>query len=167
LPPPPLSPAGVPLADAGTRILAYLIDLALLSAVTTVIALPVAFVVMFKVIFPAQDDSFSGVVLPMLLLEAGIVLFVLLAYYLYAVEYMLRSGQTIGKRLMKIRVVPLDPSRRLTRWMATKRYLVEWGVGVIVPLFHYLDGLWLVWDKPYQQTLHDKAAGTVVVKVSP
>ena len=29
-----------------------------------------------------------------------------------------------------------------------------------------VDGLWQLWDKPYLQTLHDKAAQTVVVKVS-
>jgi hypothetical protein len=29
-----------------------------------------------------------------------------------------------------------------------------------------IDGFWQLWDKPFQQTLHDKAAQTVVVKVS-
>jgi uncharacterized RDD family membrane protein YckC len=159
----------VPLADFGTRVLAYLIDIALLSAVTTVIAIPVFAVFLFRVMPDQPDvaDPFADIIGPMLLLEAGLVAFILLLYYVYAVEYMHRSGQTIGKRLMKIRVVPLDPARRLTRGMAAKRYLVEYGVGVIVPFFHYLDGLWLLWDKPYQQTLHDKAARTVVVKVSP
>ena len=38
---------------------------------------------------------------------------------------MYRSGQTVGKRAMKIRVVPIDPAATLTRAMAAKRYLVE------------------------------------------
>jgi hypothetical protein len=29
-----------------------------------------------------------------------------------------------------------------------------------------VDGLWQLWDKPFQQCLHDKAAGTVVVKLT-
>ncbi|MEU3454082.1 hypothetical protein ABZ671_10820 [Micromonospora sp. NPDC006766] len=29
------------------------------------------------------------------------------------------------------------------------------------------DGFWQLWDKPWQQCLHDKFAGTVVVKVAP
>jgi hypothetical protein len=34
------------------------------------------------------------------------------------------------------------------------------------PLAGFGDGLWQLWDKPWQQCLHDKFAGTVVVKVS-
>ena len=79
---------------------------------------------------------------------------------------LLRSGQTIGKKALKIRVVPLDPAATLTRGMLAKRYLIEFVVGVVVPFFQYLDGLWQLWDKPYLQTLHDKVAETVVIKVS-
>ena len=68
---------------------------------------------------------------------------------------------------MKLRVIPLDPSARLTRGMAAKRWLVQYAAGTILPLFTYLDGLWQLWDKPFLQTLHDKFAETVVIKVSP
>ena len=68
---------------------------------------------------------------------------------------------------MKIKVVPLAPGATLTRGMAAKRYLVEFPGGIFVPFFSYVDGLWQLWDKPYQQTLHDKFAQTVVVKVAP
>jgi hypothetical protein len=64
-------------------------------------------------------------------------------------------------------VIPLDPADRLTRGMAAKRWLVQYVAGTILPLFSYLDGLWQLWDKPYLQTLHDKFAQTVVIKVSP
>jgi uncharacterized RDD family membrane protein YckC len=167
-----VSPAGVPLADFGTRVLAYLIDSAVLTIPTMVIALPAFFVVMFRAMSdPALvngDPTWAlDLVGPMLLLELGLVLFVLVIYYFYAVEYMHRTGQTLGKKLMKIRVVPIDPARRLTRGMAARRYLVFCVVGTIVPFFGLLDCLWLLWDKPYLQTLHDKAAETIVVKVSP
>jgi hypothetical protein len=46
------------------------------------------------------------------------------------------------------------------------RYLIEFVAATFVPFLPYLDGLWQLWDKPYQQTLHDKAAKTVVIKVS-
>ena len=39
-------------------------------------------------------------------------------------------------------------------------------VGAVVPFLSWLDGLWQLWDKPYQQCLHDKVAQTVVVKVN-
>jgi len=173
--PPPLSPGGRPLADFGTRLLAYLIDSLLVSAVMMVIILPATFVFVFAQL-PEQTFTYrpdqppldlGALFLPFLLFEAGVIALLLAAYYVYYVEMMRRSGQTFGKKAMKIQVVPLDPAATLTRGMAAKRYLVEFVGGVLIPLFSYLDGFWQLWDKPYQQTLHDKAAGTVVVKVFP
>ncbi len=166
----------MPLADFATRLLAYMIDMALLTSVAFLLAIP-AFIVLLSRLpetatytDTAQPDFsivFDDFFLPALLLELGLVVVMMLLYYFYAVEYMHRSGQTLGKKAMKIRIVPIDPGRTLTRGMAAKRYLVEYPGGMFLPGFSYLDGLWQLWDKPYQQTLHDKFARTVVVKVSP
>jgi uncharacterized RDD family membrane protein YckC len=163
----------VPLADFGARLAAYVIDVALLGVASIIVAVPAAIVLFRSLPDPDQfayDDSprrvLTEFVAPLLLFEAGLFVFILVAYYFYAVEYMHHSGQTLGKKAMKIRVVPIDPRLTLTRGMAAKRYLVEYGGGAVVPFFSYLDGLWQLWDKPYQQTLHDKVARTVVVKVS-
>jgi uncharacterized RDD family membrane protein YckC len=176
--PPPLAPDGRPLADFGTRLLAYLIDSAIVSAVTMVVALPAVFLFFSSRTnrFIGQDPTFveddpgrffTEVFGPILLLEAGLFAFVLVVYYIYDVEMMYRSGQTVGKRVMKIRVVPIAPGARLTRLMAVKRYVIQIPGGVFVPFFSWLDGLWQLWDKPYLQTLHDKVAQTVVIKVGP
>ncbi|MCA2213599.1 RDD family protein [Jidongwangia harbinensis] len=170
-PPPALSPGGQPLADFGTRLLAYLIDSAILFAVATLFATPVMFYFLLRWVDfsggPADPGAFFGeIVGPLLLVELGLIAVLLIAYYVYYVEMMHRSGQTVGKKLLGIRVVAADPARRLTRTMAAKRYLVEFVAGTFVPLFVYLDGLWQLWDSPLQQTLHDKAAQTVVIKVS-
>jgi uncharacterized RDD family membrane protein YckC len=178
-PPPALSPGGAPLADFGSRLLAAIIDGAILTGVAMVVVLPV-FLIFFLTrmtdVINSTDPTtgqpdpatvFSGVVLPLILLELGLVVFTLVIYYFYYVEMLFRSGQTAGKKALKIRIVPLDPSATLTRGMAAKRYLVEFGVSFLVPFFQYLDGLWQLWDKPYQQTLHDKFAQTVVIKVFP
>ncbi len=37
------------------------------------------------------------------------------------------------------------------------------GTVIAGGLFLLLDDLWPLWDKPWQQALHDKAAKTVVV----
>jgi uncharacterized RDD family membrane protein YckC len=178
-PPPALSPGGAPLADFGSRLLAALIDGAILTGVAMIIVLPVFFIVFFSRMTdvinstdpatgqPDPATVFSGFFLPLILLELGLIAFTLVIYYFYYVEMLFRSGQTVGKKALKIRIVPLDPSATLTRGMAAKRYLVEFGVSVLVPFFQYLDGLWQLWDKPYQQTLHDKFAQTVVIKVFP
>ena len=172
-PPPPLSPGGAPLADFGTRLAAYIIDRVILGIGSLIVLAPVLFVVLRSLPDPElyADNASGGLVfrdfvLPLLLVEAGFFVFLFIVYYLYFVEYMHRAGETLGKKMMKIRVMPIDPSARLTRGMAVKRYLVEFLAGSFVPFFSYLDGLWQLWDKPFQQTLHDKAAQTVVVKVS-
>ena len=160
-------------ADFGTRLLAYLIDAVLLGAVSLVFLIPAAVLVFRRLADPVvvYNDTdprplFADFLLPLLLLELGAFVLILVLRYLYEVEYMHRYGQTVGKRIMKIRVMPIDPSARLTRGMAVKRYLVQFVAVIFVPFLSLIDGLWQLWDKPFQQALHDKAAQTVVVKVS-
>ena len=167
--PPSLSPAGQPLADFGVRLLAYVIDMAILTAVAMALAIPV-FLIAFYTMAPEVDPQTGGFavgpfLLTFLFIELGFLLALLAAYYVYYVEMMYRSGQTVGKKAMKLRVVPIEPGATLTRGMAAKRYAVEFVGGMLIPFFSYLDGLWQLWDKPYLQTLHDKVAQTVVVKV--
>jgi len=177
-PPQPLAPDGRPLADFGTRLLSHLIDSAILSGIAAVVFVPVMFVAFFQLTDfsdledstgPAltADDLLADFFLPLVLIELGLFVLLLAGYYIYFVEMMYRTGQTVGKKAMKIRVVPLEPGATLTRGMAAKRYLIEFVAGAVVPFFYYVDGLWQLWDKPYLQTLHDKAAKTVVIKVAP
>ena len=161
----------MPLADFGTRLLAFVIDAVLLSVVSVVLFAPVAVLVFRRLdsseVYEGSDPApfFKDFFLPLLLLELGYFVLILVLRYLYEVEFMHGSGQTLGKRIMKIRVAPIDPSARLTRGMAVKRYLVQFVAVIFVPFLGLIDGLWQLWDKPFQQTLHDKAAQTVVVKV--
>ncbi|MFF3864343.1 RDD family protein [Micromonospora sp. NPDC001898] len=178
--PVPVSPGGQPLASFGDRLLAYLIDTALASVVAVVLFLPVFMIFAHRIFggidqahpagtyYAADAESFiTGFILPLLLAEAGLFVLMLGLYWLYHVEYLRRTGQTLGKKVMKIRVVPLDPTRTLDRGMAGRRYLVQFVGAMFVPGISYVDGLWQLWDKPWQQCLHDKFARTVVVKVAP
>ncbi len=99
--------------------------------------------------------------------------------------FMLKSrGQTLGKIVMGIRVIPVGGNLAtpgLSVETAGKRAGVLYGpqfiralavvpvVGTILSLvagvFMLLNVLWLLWDKPLQQALHDKVANTIVVKV--
>ena len=77
-------------------------------------------------------------------------------------------GQTIGKRVMKIKVVALPGRAPLSTGAAIKRaalYAVAPQVPGIGGIFALIDSLWLLWDKPHRQCLHDKVADTVVIKV--
>ncbi|MFG3705762.1 RDD family protein [Micromonospora sp. NPDC047670] len=177
--PPPLGPGGQPLAGFADRLLAALIDVGLSTLVAMVLFLP-AFLLFFwnmmddltrtnpdgTLVEPDPGAFMTDFFLPLLLLELGLFVLMLGFYWLYHVEYMKRTGQTFGKKVMKLRVVPLDPDRTLDRGMAGRRYAVQHVAAMFLPGLSYLDGLWQLWDKPWQQCLHDKFAGTVVVKVS-
>ena len=176
----PASPSGQPLAEFVDRLVAYIIDRIIIAAATLVVFLPLFFLALpwFRDLThdleranSGDDEAVGTAVGGFVLLICGlnVVLFGLgaIATYVYEVEMMFRSGQTVGKRVMKIQVVPLNPGVTLTRRMATKRWLVGNVATIVVPLFSYLDGLWQLWDKPFRQCLHDKFAETTVVKPQP
>jgi uncharacterized RDD family membrane protein YckC len=84
--------------------------------------------------------------------------------FAYEVPQLVKYGQTVGKRITKIRVRPLAEDRLPSMKEATIRFGVialggVFGQGV----FTLLDFLFPLWDKPWQQSLHDKAAKTIVV----
>ncbi|MDW3850608.1 RDD family protein [Micromonospora sp. BRA006-A] len=174
--PPPVAPNGQPLASFGDRLLAYLIDTAVAMAVTMALFLPVFFLVSVRMIDeieqagpngPDPAELWTGVLLPLFAAELGVLLLMLAFYWVYHVEYARRTGQTLGKKVMKLRIVPVQPDAELSRGTLGKRWVVEFAGGMFVPFLSYLDGFWQLWDKPWQQCLHDKFAGTVVVKVGP
>ncbi len=171
------------MADFLSRFVAYLIDSTLLSGLVGLIAIPLYLLLLqtkleeLSRLQVTQDASGSitagtsvstrGFFETLLVVYGALILISLIAHYLYFVEVLLRRGQTLGKKAMNIAVAPLDPGARLTRGIVAKRFLVEILVGSVVPFFTLIDALWQLRDQRYQQTLHDKFAKTVVVKVSP
>jgi uncharacterized RDD family membrane protein YckC len=80
-----------------------------------------------------------------------------LFYYLF---FWLRGGRTPGKMALGVRVVTVDGNnislgRAILRYFG---YLVSW------PLTLGIGYLWITWDRK-KQGLHDKIAGTCVIKV--
>jgi uncharacterized RDD family membrane protein YckC len=72
-------------------------------------------------------------------------------------------GHTLGMARMRLDAVeavegrtPIGPARAAIRSLAA-------GLLTIVPVAAFLDLLWPLWDRR-NQTLHDKAAGTVVLR---
>ena len=77
-------------------------------------------------------------------------------------EFRAATGQTIGKRMLGIRVYdfggsggPIGYGRAFIRWLGR----------IISGIPCYLGYLWMLWDKE-KQTWHDKLATTVVVPES-
>lgn len=160
------------LAGFGDRFLARMIDTLILGPAAVLLAF-VAVAIYLALPHPAlpepalpqapvRTDSAGLTALS----EVATLWFVLLlaATYLYDVELLYRRGQTVGKRAMGIRVVPSSPGRPLTRGSAAMRWLVGDVASFALPYFGLLDALWLLWDKPLRQCLHDKAARTIVIR---
>lgn len=73
-----------------------------------------------------------------------------------------RSGQTLGKKAAGIRVVRADDGGQISYGKAFFRWFISFVLNLVNPA-GLLDGLWPLWDER-NQTLHDKAAGTIVIK---
>ncbi|TVL91027.1 RDD family protein [Streptomyces sp. SAJ15] len=74
-----------------------------------------------------------------------------------------RFGTTIGKRCFGLRVVRLDDGDGLSLGRALWRWVCV-VVSCVVPVLGLVSGLRYLTDEPYHQCLHDKAAGSVVVR---
>ncbi|MEU3194230.1 RDD family protein [Streptomyces sp. NPDC006992] len=89
-----------------------------------------------------------------------------LVYFLYEGLMLTNSGQTVGKKLMRVRVAMLQNGAvpaGSPGWLRAAVYQIPPLVPCVGSLFWLVNVLFCTWDKPYQQCLHDKAARTVVV----
>lgn len=89
------------------------------------------------------------------IVDFGIILVVFCAP-LYA------SGQTLGKKIMKIKVIPLQGEEHLTIWQIFGREFLGKFVSMVVFGLGYF---WAIWDKE-KQTWHDKIVMTCVVSLN-
>ncbi|MET7622125.1 RDD family protein [Streptomyces sp. NPDC005408] len=76
-----------------------------------------------------------------------------------------RNGQTVGKRIMKIRVAMLNDGSVPDTPSSLMRAVVLWVPALVCCfcLWWIVIILTILTDKPYKQGLHDKAGKTVVV----
>jgi uncharacterized RDD family membrane protein YckC len=158
--------AAWPLASWGSRVAAWAID-----AVVLLIPIVVLFFVLVAgAVGISGDDDFAwGAAIGGLVLWVVLVAVVTL---LYAPVLMARqgsgNGQTLGKQMVGIRVVP-NGGEPMTFWPAAMREVVikALAVGVastfIPALPWFLDNLWPLWDDE-NRALHDMAASTHVVR---
>ena len=86
-----------------------------------------------------------------------------------------KSGQTVGNRVAASKVIDALTGSRVTLMQAVKRWgfvavysSLEFtgtrGASIVVSLFGLVDVLWPLYDAR-KQTLHDKFAGTLVVRL--
>ncbi|MFE2724579.1 RDD family protein [Kitasatospora sp. NPDC059327] len=142
-------PGMPPLGSWPNRILAQVIDYVLAQIVAVLLVLPFA---------SLGDRSGSA---GAFWLACGLLL-------IYDGVMLSRDGQTLGKKAMKVRVAMLIDGTTPTPAAAWTRSAVFILPAVIccAALWWLIDGLFGVFDKPYRQCVHDKAAKTVVVSTA-
>ncbi|MEW1545881.1 RDD family protein [Streptomyces tsukubensis] len=91
----------------------------------------------------------------------------LVAYVGYDTIMVSRTGQTVGKKLLKLRVAMLNDGSTPNTGAAFTRAAVLWVPALVCCfcVWWLIIIITILADKPYRQGLHDKAAKTVVVTV--
>ncbi|MDX3096159.1 RDD family protein [Streptomyces sp. ME19-03-3] len=140
-----------PLANRGRRLLARIVD-------ALIVGIPVYGL---TGLIWNYDYNTTGAVFSQSVIYAVV-------YLAYQVLMLTRYGQSLGKKLLRVRVGMLTDGAKPTTPAALKRESV-YSLVPIIPccgeIFWVIEVLWCVWDKPYRQCLHDKAGQTVVVSV--
>jgi uncharacterized RDD family membrane protein YckC len=142
-------------ADRGIRLVAFLLD----QVISVVVALPVIIALVTDIATEQafEDGGFSQT----LLVGAAITGVASLVWCWLTILYVFRNGQTIGKKVLGIKVVRADGSRASLSRIFWLRNVVN-TVLSIVPLYSIVDPLF-IFSETYQ-CLHDKLADTIVVK---
>ncbi|MEU2505532.1 RDD family protein [Streptomyces sp. NPDC007863] len=150
-----------PLAETGRRVLARLVDWAIIAVPLAVIGIP--FDIYDRATVDGDDFQATWTGGGQLVFQ----LLTIVAYVTYDTVLTAKNGQTLGKRLMKLRVAMLNDGSTPPMSQSLLRALVLWLPALIccACLWPLLILVLILVDKPYKQGLHDKAAKTVVVTV--
>ena len=134
------------IATTGKRLSAFFIDDIVVS-------------IFLLVIFYNQLSSFKDPATLILFLESNFLTFLFLRV-IYHTFFVWQNGMTVGKMMMKIKVVEMDTGYTPSFGVAFLRA----GFRVVSETVFYL-GYIMAYFNPMVQTLHDKLAKTVVVDV--
>ncbi|WP_107482052.1 RDD family protein, partial [Streptomyces sp. JHA26] len=154
-------------AGLGKRLAARLIDTVVLAGVTAVAAVPLGGRAIDHVNDKIDAAKLSGETVTVWLLDGttgtylGIVLAVLLLFgVVYEALPTARWGRTLGKRLLGLEVRDIEAHEPPSFGAALRRWLVYSVPGLLV--VGVVGVAWCLFDRPWHQCWHDKAAGTFV-----
>ncbi|AWI29015.1 RDD family protein [Streptomyces sp. ICN441] len=152
------------MADTAKRILARVVDWLIVAIPLLIIGIP--FGIYNRV--TSGDGDFGDWVTDG---NAGGWVFqviAIIAFVGYDTLMVRKSGQTLGKKLMKMRVAMLNDGSTPDTGSSLTRAVVLWLPQLICCpcLWPLLLLIFILVDKPYKQGLHDKAAKTVVVSTA-
>ncbi|MFH9436249.1 RDD family protein [Streptomyces rochei] len=154
-------------AGLGKRLAARLIDTVVLGAVTAVAAVPLGLKAVDHVNGKIDEAKLSGETVTVWLLDGttsaylGIVLAVLLLFgVVYEALPTAKWGRTLGKKLLGLEVRDIEAHEPPAFGAALRRWLVYSVPGLLA--VGLVGIVWCLFDRPWHQCWHDKAANTFV-----
>ncbi|MDU0254191.1 RDD family protein [Streptomyces sp. PU10] len=154
-------------AGLGKRLAARLIDTVVLAGVTAVAAVPLGMKAADHVNDKIDQAKLSGETVTVWLLDGttstylGIVLAVLLLFgVVYEALPTAKWGRTLGKKLLGLEVRDIEAHEPPSFGAALRRWLVYSVPGLLA--VGVVGVVWCLFDRPWHQCWHDKAAGTFV-----
>ncbi|MFN2203597.1 MAG: RDD family protein [Caldilineaceae bacterium] len=143
-----------------TRAIAFILDLLIIEltvfAITGVVMMIIGF---FASLYNTLPWASEGRFEPVTLWTAGLIttisLFIMI--WLYPALFWMINGQTIGKRIMGLRVVRMDGSE-MTFWRGLIRVFGYWVSAVAL----FLGFIWVLFSNQ-RRGWHDRLAGTCVI----
>ncbi|MFE7115679.1 RDD family protein [Streptomyces sp. NPDC057654] len=156
-------------APLGRRLGARLIDTVVLGAVVAAAAVPLWAKAADHIDGKVEGAKQSGETVTVWLLDGttgaylGIVLAVLLlAGVVYEALPTAKWGRTLGKKLCGVRVLGIEDHDKPSFGAALRRWLMYGVLGLLA--VGVLNVLWCLFDRPWRQCWHDKAAHTFVAR---
>ncbi|MEU9635136.1 RDD family protein [Streptomyces tendae] len=154
-------------AGLGKRLAARLIDTVVLAGVTAVAAVPLGLKALDHVNDKIDEAKLSGETVTVWLLDGttstylGIVLAVLLLFgVVYEALPTAKWGRTLGKKLLGLEVRDIEAHEPPSFGAALRRWLVYSVPGLLA--VGVVGVAWCLFDRPWHQCWHDKAANTFV-----
>lgn len=161
----------VELASAGSRILARIIDL----GIAVVLSLPVT--VTLLLVAHRHDHAYVdglrlhakttyrtlGMDAMGIALWAAAVMVVLVTAVIIDAYRLPRTGQTMGRRVVGVRVITAGTADEASSGAAATRALLFWLLALI-PVVDVLALGGILWGRPYRQGLHEKLSRTLSIK---
>jgi uncharacterized RDD family membrane protein YckC len=142
-------------ADRGTRLGAAIVD-------TIIFMVMIYIPLVVPSALAGSPDALEAESFPPMVLAGfafGVIGFI--AWTWLTVMYVVRNGQTIGKKWLKIKVVRSDGSPASLGRIFWLRNFVNGLLGII-PLYGMIEVLFIFGES--RQCLHDKLADTIVIK---
>jgi uncharacterized RDD family membrane protein YckC len=164
------------LAPLGLRLVARLIDILAVIVLCAIVS-GYFWYQLIQQISPTLDEIVSGKETSFAFSDEAnrlnlIILVITIGlWFAYEVPAIANSGQTLGKRMVGIRVIRVTDDQVLTFGQSIRRWLILMLPSPILAsvcglILQLPDLLWCTWDRPARQCLHDKAVASIVVRAS-